>query len=98
MQPRVLVLDEPFANLDYTGIQQVLRQLLELHSQGHTIVVTTHDLEKVIAHADRLAILQEGRLQIVDAPEVIVPELNSFGIRPPCYALLGAEMISWLTD
>jgi biotin transport system ATP-binding protein len=98
MQPRVLVLDEPFANLDYTGIQQVLRQLLELHSQGHTIVVTTHDLEKVIAHADRLAILQEGRLQIVDAPEVIVPELNRFGIRPPCYALLGAEMISWLTD
>jgi len=68
MQPHVLVLDEPFANLDYTGIRQVLRQLLELHGQGHTIVVTTHDLEKVIAHAGRLAILQEGRLQIVDAP------------------------------
>ena len=98
MQPRVVVLDEPFANLDYAGIQQVLRQLLELHGQGHTIVVTTHDLEKVIAHADRLAILQEGKLQIVDAPEVIVPELTRFGIRPPCYALLGAEMISWLTD
>ena len=98
MKPRVVVLDEPFANLDYTGIQQVLRHLLELHGQGHTIVVTTHDLEKVIAHADRLAILQEGRLQIVDAPEVIVPELTKLGIRPPCYALLGAEMISWLTD
>jgi biotin transport system ATP-binding protein len=98
MEPRVIVFDEPFASLDYSGVQQVLREILKLHRRGHTIVVTTHDLEKVIAHAERLAILFQGSLQVLSSPQDLLSELPKFGIRPPCYALLGGRVLSWLTD
>jgi biotin transport system ATP-binding protein len=98
MEPRVIVFDEPFASLDYSGVQQVLREILKLHRHGHTIVVTTHDLEKVIAHAERLAILFQGSLQVLSSPQDLLSELPKFGIRPPCYALLGGRVLSWLTD
>jgi biotin transport system ATP-binding protein len=98
MEPQVIVFDEPFANLDYSGVQQVLREMIKLHEKGHTLVVTTHDLEKVIVHTQRLAILHEGSLQAVGHPQDLLAELPRFGVRPPCYALLGARDLSWLND
>jgi biotin transport system ATP-binding protein len=98
MEPQVIVFDEPFANLDYSGVQQVLREMLKLHQRGHTLVVTTHDLEKVVAHTQRMAILHEGSLQAVGCPQDLLADLPRFGIRPPCYALLGARALSWLND
>jgi ABC-type multidrug transport system ATPase subunit len=61
-------------------------------------VVTTHDVEKVIAHVDRIAIIHDGELKAVGLPEKLIAELPRFGIRPPCYALLGKEKISWLSE
>ena len=98
MKPQIILFDEPFAHLDYSGIQEVLRHMVHLHRQGHTLVVTTHDVEKVIAHVDRLAIIQNGELKTVGLPEELTRELSRFGIRPPCYALLGREKISWLNE
>lgn len=98
MQPRVIIFDEPFANLDYGGVQQVLRQLTALHQAGRTIIVTAHDLEKVIAHADRLIILHSGELRANGAPQQMIEQLSKFGIRPPCYVLLGGPMLSWLQE
>jgi cobalt transport protein ATP-binding subunit len=98
MKPRVILFDEPFSHLDYPGVQEVLRHLIHLHREGHTLVVTTHDVEKVIAHADRLAIISRGELKAVGPPEEIVADLSRFGIRPPCYALLGTRKISWLSE
>jgi biotin transport system ATP-binding protein len=97
MEPRIILFDEPFANLDYAGVQQTLQQLIRLHHQGHTIVVTTHDLEKVIAHAQRLVILYEGEVKAAADPQSLLHDLPRFGIRPPCYALLGSEVLSWLS-
>jgi len=59
-------------------------------------VVATHDVEKVIAHVDRIAIINDGELKIAGPPEELITKLQNFGIRPPCYALLGREKISWL--
>ena len=67
MEPRVIAFDEPFASLDYPGVKQVLKQILTLHRTGHTILVITHDLEKVLAHADRLIIMQKGKI-VRDGP------------------------------
>jgi energy-coupling factor transporter ATP-binding protein EcfA2 len=72
--------------------------MIHLHHQGHTLVVTTHDVEKVIAHVDRIVILHNGELKAEGLPEELVMKLSHFGIRPPCYALLGREMISWLNE
>lgn len=96
MKPRVLVFDEPFSNLDYPGIRQVLSQMLKLHRQGHTMLVTTHDLEKVIAHAQRLIIMQKGQLVRDGLPGDLVEEVEQFGIRRPCSFEFKGEFISWL--
>ena len=96
MEPEVVVFDEPFSNLDYDGIRQVLTQMLTLHQNGKTLVVTTHDLEKVIAHADRLVILFEGEVVRNGSPSDLLGETENFGVRQPCAARLSREVPSWL--
>jgi len=98
MRPQVILFDEPFSHLDYPGIREVLKHMVDLHRQGHTLIVTTHDVEKVIAHVDRIAIIYNGELKAIGAPEDLVTKLPRFGIRPPCYALLGREKTSWLNE
>lgn len=97
MGPKVLLFDEPFSNLDYPGVRQVLKQILSLHQSGHTIIVTTHDIEKVIAHADRLLIMKDGKMVRDGLPEEIVHEAEMFNVRAPCVTRLGMEITSWLS-
>ena len=97
MKPQIILFDEPFSHLDYPGIQEVLRRMVHLHQEGHTLVVTTHDVEKVIAHVDRMAILHEGILEALGPPDELLTKLPQFGVRPPCYAILGREKVSWLS-
>ncbi len=96
MDPRIIVFDEPFSNLDYPGTKQVLSQIVALHKRGATILVTTHDLEKVLAHADRLILMQAGKVVRDGAPAAIVTDAESFGVRAPCASRNGMEMVSWL--
>ena len=96
MEPRVIVFDEPFSSLDYPGVKQVLQHILALNQSGHTIVVTTHDPEKIIAHADRLIIMQAGEIVRDGTPVDIVCDLEAFGVRKPCDCRLELEAESWL--
>lgn len=96
MEPAILVFDEPFSNLDYPGVLTVLRHIVALHQQGHTIILITHDLEKVISHADRLLIMQEGRIVRDDLPHHLFQELETFGVRQPCASRMGYQLQSWL--
>ena len=96
MQPRIIVFDEPFSSLDYPGVKQVLQQILTLHQSGHTIIVTTHDLEKVLAHADRLILMNDGRIERDGLPQEIVHEAETYGVRIPCTTRLGMDMTTWL--
>ncbi len=96
MKPEVILFDEPFSSLDYAGIQEVLRYMIQLHQEGHTLIVTTHDVEKVIAHVNRMAILRNGKIKALGPPETLANDLPLFGVRPPCYVLLGGAKISWL--
>jgi biotin transport system ATP-binding protein len=97
MEPRVIMLDEPFSNLDYPGVRQVLSQILALHGGGHTLLVTTHDLEKVIAHANRLVLMQGGKVVRDGPPAAVVTETENYGVRQPCATRLGLEVRSWLS-
>lgn len=96
MQPAILVFDEPFSNLDYPGVLTVLHQIVSLHEQGHTIMLITHDLEKVVTHADRLVIMQEGRIVRDDVPHHLFQELETLGVRQPCASRMGFQPQSWL--
>jgi biotin transport system ATP-binding protein len=97
MQPEVIVFDEPFSSLDYPGVQQVLGQIVALHRSGQTILLTTHDLDKVIAHADRLVVLRAGRVARDGPPAEVLGELERCGVRNPRAAGLGMEALSWLS-
>jgi len=96
MGSRVLVFDEPFSNLDYPGIRQVLNQIVTLHHAGHTILIATHDLEKVIFHAQRLIFMKAGNIIQDGAPDANLKEAERFGVRAPCASHFGKEPISWL--
>ena len=97
MQPRIVVFDEPFSNLDYAGVREVLAQMVALHRSGRTVLLTTHDLGKVAAHADRLIFMQAGRVVCDGAPAEALARAESFGVRRPRAADLGPENLSWLS-
>lgn len=96
MKPEILVFDEPFSNLDYPASVQLLQQILQLHKQGHTIIMITHELEKVVAHADRLVIFQKGRIVDHGTPASIIDRVETYGIREPCSSRYGKGLVSWL--
>jgi sulfate transport system ATP-binding protein len=69
IEPRVLLLDEPFGALDAQVRQQLRVWLRELHKKiSVTTVLVTHDQEEALEVADRLAIIHEGRLEQVGNP------------------------------
>lgn len=65
--PPILILDEPTANLDIRAREDFLLLLHKLKEQGKTMVFSSHRLEEITAVADRVLLLESGRL-IVDAP------------------------------
>jgi len=97
MQSRVLVFDEPFSNLDYPGVRQVLEQIVALHRQGHTLLLTTHDLEKVLVHADRLVVISAGSVVRDGPPAATVKGIDAFGVREPEASRNGMPLSSWLS-
>lgn len=62
MGPRLLLLDEPLAQLDAAGAEELLDALDALRTDGMTIVVAEHRLDELLRRADRLLILSSGRL------------------------------------
>lgn len=70
--PRVLLMDEPYSNLD-TGLRQQLRgQLRQLvQTRGLAIVLVTHDQEEALSLADWLAVMDQGRILQTGSPREV---------------------------
>lgn len=80
----IIIFDEPFANLDYPGVCQVCAIVSELKEEGKTVIVLTHELEKILALADRFVILDQGEIKFNGTPqEGLTQNLEAFGIRNP---------------
>ncbi len=62
MEPSIMVFDEPFSGLDPCTLQQFLAILDTLYEMGHTLIVTTHDVDIAYSWANRFVILQEGKI------------------------------------
>ncbi len=95
MAPEIVVFDEPFSNLDYPGTKQVLSRMLELRDRGTTLLVTTHDLDKIVAHARRLVVMQNGRIVRDGRPSETVRGVEQFGIREPVSLRSVGEFVPW---
>jgi heme ABC exporter ATP-binding subunit CcmA len=62
-QPELLLLDEPFSNMDRASAERMLALLADLRSAGRTIVLTTHQRELAYPIADVVLMMQNGALQ-----------------------------------
>jgi sulfate transport system ATP-binding protein len=72
IEPHVLLLDEPFGALDARVRKDLRRWLRAIHEQlGTTTVFVTHDQEEALELADRVVILNEGRIEQIGTPEEI---------------------------
>ncbi|MCP4852629.1 MAG: amino acid ABC transporter ATP-binding protein [Acidimicrobiales bacterium] len=71
MEPRVMLFDEPTSALDPEMVKEVLDVMLELASEGMTMVVVTHEMGFAKAAADRLVFIDEGEIVEVGAPEEV---------------------------
>ena len=71
-RPKVLLMDEPFSNLD-AGMRLATRSEVRalLKASGTTTVLVTHDQEEAMTMGDRLAVMNNGRVEQSDAPETL---------------------------
>ena len=87
MQPEILVLDEPTAGLDPAGRREMFELIRRLHDlHGTTIVLVTHSMEDAARMADRLVVMQNGRVFLTGKPEEVfarADELEQAGLTVP---------------
>lgn len=99
MWPEILVLDEPAAGLDDLGRKEMFNYIKLLQSLGKTVVVVSHNMEDVAEFADRVLILQHGKVVKLAEPEIIFPDrdlLAANALEQPtftaCLQLLQARL------
>src|SRR5690606_22176241 len=72
IEPKVLLLDEPFGALDAQVRRELRKWLREIHERtGHTTIFVTHDQEEALELADRLCVMSQGRIEQVGTPDSV---------------------------
>jgi ABC-2 type transport system ATP-binding protein len=67
--PPLLLLDEPTRSLDPLVSKQVTQLLRRLADEGHAVLLSSHDLDEVVAICDRVVVLNEGSVVLTDTPQ-----------------------------
>ena len=98
MEPQVLVLDEPCAGLDPRGREEILGLIRALHREsGATIVMVSHSMEDVASLAERVIVMDHGRVVMDGAPRDVFSrgeELRSIGLDVPQAVELASRLRS----
>lgn len=78
IEPRVLLLDEPFGALDARVRKELRAWLRDLHDRtGHTTLFVTHDQEEALELADRVVVMNEGRIEQAGTPDEVYDQPES---------------------
>ncbi|MBX3572896.1 MAG: sulfate/molybdate ABC transporter ATP-binding protein [Mesorhizobium sp.] len=86
IEPRVLLLDEPFGALDAQVRRELRRWLREIHDRtGHTTVFVTHDQEEALELADRVVVMSQGCIEQIGLADDVYDRPNS----PFVYGFIG---------
>ncbi len=72
MDCEIILLDEPFSFLDVKAAKEVLELLLKLKKQGKTIIISTHGVEHIAEYADRIVLLNEGKVVEEGKPDQVL--------------------------
>jgi biotin transport system ATP-binding protein len=82
MEPRAIVLDEPFSNLDWPGKKALLEELLRLRDSGATLIIATHDVALMQGLCKRILIMEKGAIIRDGGLDDFAGESEAFGLRP----------------
>ncbi len=87
MQPNILILDEPTAGLDPQGKKQILEMIKAEHiKRQNTVLFVSHSMEDVAEYADRILVIDKGRIVFFDVPAKVFSEeeaLKEMGLDIP---------------
>ena len=87
MEPEVLILDEPTAGLDPRGREQILAMIQDYrNTRGTTVLLVTHSMEDVARVADRVLVMADGQVAMLDTVEAVfsrAEELEAIGLTVP---------------
>jgi energy-coupling factor transporter ATP-binding protein EcfA2 len=86
MRPSIMVLDEPTTGQDHRTTDAIVRVIRELRDSGVTVVCISHDMDLVVAVADRVVVLQAGRVVADGTPRVVLADqaiMSRTRLRPP---------------
>lgn len=96
MKPDILVLDEPVAGLDPKARNRVLEQIRRLHQSSEiTVIMVSHSMEDVAKYANRILVMNEGRVAYHDTPRAIFQkreEIETMGLSVPQVSRLVQEL------
>ncbi len=95
MQPDILVLDEPTAGLDPKGKKEILSIIGDVHSNGKTIIMISHNMEEIAAICDRVAVMDNGELAGVFTPDELFCSdelVKRLSLELPCYAAVASAL------
>jgi len=94
-----VIMDEPFANLDWPGVTRTLSIIRNLKKANKTLIILTHELEKALALADRLIIIHKGKVRADSTPAEVMDALDPcWGVRDPRKNYTSIKDCSWLED
>ena len=68
IEPDILVLDEPTAGLDPKGVNEIMSLVSQMHRDGKTIILVTHDMDIVLKYCQKVFVLNKGQLAFEGNP------------------------------
>ena len=86
MEPQIVVLDEPNAGQDFSGLNRLGKILEELNRKNKTVIIISHDIEFVASHTSEAIVMHDGRVTANDATRVVLSNssvLATSALRPP---------------
>ena len=96
MKLPTIILDEPYANLDFGGVKQVNKLIRQLKAEGKTVIILTHEIEKCLGLADRFVVLFRGKKVFDGTPGMgLRHNLEAWNIRNPLVSYSGVEDLIW---
>jgi len=92
----IIILDEPYANLDYGGVRQVNELVRSLKQDGKTVIILTHETEKCLGLADHFVVLFRGQKVFDGTPEQgLSQNLEQWNIRNPLVQYKNVGELVW---
>ena len=84
IEPEILILDEPTAGLDPKSSQEVLNLIANLHKQGKTIVIITHDMDLLFKYCEHVILLKDGEVAFDGEPNKLFSgDIDNLSIDVP---------------